>query len=113
MPAESKELKLGDRCPNCGGEMKPDPKHDSERLIKNHQAVAHDSRAHETYARSVRTKTEDEGVIYTCGTCGYSARLKDKSANGGRRRGSGNAAGSGAVDRRDETGDDYPNQGRP
>lgn len=106
MAPEVKELKIGDRCPIDGGEMKPDPKHDTDRLISAHRSVAHDQRAHENYARQLRAKVDDAGVIYSCVTCGYSARLKDTSAKGGRARGGAGNRNSGASggDRDDNQG---------
>jgi predicted RNA-binding Zn-ribbon protein involved in translation (DUF1610 family) len=74
------ELKAGDPCPNCGGQLAPNPRQSSERLIANHRAVAHDSRVTQDYERRVREKVAEHGELYSCTTCGYMARFKAAGA---------------------------------
>ena len=82
---EPKELRAGEPCPNCTGDLKPAPVPTDEQLVK-----LQDKENPITLARQYDTASAaqraDLGVLHRCVECGYQARFK---AEGGAGRGRG------------------------
>lgn len=83
MPA--KELKRGDPCPNCRGELKPayvPTDEEFARAVDKENPVALP-----LGADTANTKQREElGELHRCTTCGYQARFP-QTTNGGQARG--------------------------
>ncbi len=82
---EAKELKAGDACPNCTGELKPAPVPTDEQYAK-----AQDRENPIALARQFDTASPAQraelGALHRCVSCGYTARFK--GGDTGRTRGS-------------------------
>lgn len=80
------ELKAGDPCPNCQGELKPAPVPTDEQAAK-----ARDRENPIVLARQFDTATAEQraelGALHRCATCGYEARFKADGDGGKRSRG--------------------------
>jgi len=96
------ELKAGDPCPNCGGEMVPNAAQDPARLGELKKKNSPNPAAAARFADNVKEKADRFGLIYTCTRCGYSARLKDGNGSGAAR--SGDPARSGDTERSSDAG---------
>jgi len=80
---ESKELKAGDPCPACGGELVVDRAQHPDVAIERHRKVNPTNPALcLAYERDTRDKAAASGVIHTCARCGYQARFAEATAKG-------------------------------
>jgi hypothetical protein len=78
--ASDDKLQAGDPCPICGGEFKPDPEQDPDRLIDAKHRNSPNPDAAARYERRALEKVEREGVIHKCVECGYRTRFKTADA---------------------------------
>ncbi len=74
--AGPKELKHGDPCPNCGGDLTVDPRADPTTLAERHARNADKPDAAARYAAHVHETVAEHGLLYSCGRCPYQARFK-------------------------------------
>lgn len=73
--AETKELKRGDACPNCGGEFAPLLSQQSAALVDHHKRVAANPSASARYAEQLEEKVRVAGELEACRDCGYQHRF--------------------------------------
>lgn len=74
-----KELKPGDACPNCTGELKPAPvptAEQSARLADKENPIV----LERTFDTASPEQREKLGALHRCATCGYEARFKAEDA---------------------------------
>lgn len=72
---DSKALKAGDPCPQCGSDFVVDPMQEPHRLIERKRRNAASPSVADRFAESVREKVAEHGVIHLCPGCGYTARF--------------------------------------
>jgi hypothetical protein len=71
------ELKKGDACPNCGGTIAPDPRHDADRLIERYKGADHNDVNVARFTERTRQKVDTAGVMHACQSCGYQSRFQN------------------------------------
>lgn len=98
--AEENKLKVGDPCPDCGGEMRLDERQDAERLAEARLRNAANPANAQRYVEKLRAKVDEFGVMYACTRCPYRARLKDENDEGEADQGGAEPAAAGAPRRR-------------
>lgn len=77
---ESKELKAGDPCPSCGGDLVVDRAQHPDVIIERHRKVNPTNPALcVAYERDTKDKAAASGVIHACASCGYQARFAEAS----------------------------------
>lgn len=92
---EETTLKVGDPCPNCGGELTVDATQDVDRLVDRRKRNAASPAVAARYEERAREKAERFGTIHKCGRCSYTARLKaddDDAAAAGESKGNAKGA---------------------
>ena len=84
---EPKELKAGDPCPSCGGDLVVDRAQHPDVIIDRHRRVNPTNPALcAAYERDTREKAAASGVIHKCTSCGYQARFAEASSKGPAKR---------------------------
>ena len=73
---DPKELKKGDPCPNCGGELKPLPAMSPEEHARAYGRESQEGRP-EGVDTASPSQREALGELHKC-ACGYQARFADK-----------------------------------
>jgi hypothetical protein len=77
---DATELKAGDPCPSCGGEMVVDRAQHPDVAIEHHRKVNPTNPAVcVAYERDTRDKAAASGVIHACRSCRYQARFAEAS----------------------------------
>lgn len=79
---EPKELQAGDDCPNCGGELVVDQRLHPDTFLEEKRRTRQSDARFAQLERDVREKADEFGVIHTCPTCGYQARLPAEGDEG-------------------------------
>lgn len=74
------ELKPGDPCPTCAGELKVDTKSLPERAIARYKRRDHTAANVARFTEHVNEKAAADGVIHKCTDCGYTSRFPQQDA---------------------------------
>ena len=77
--SKATELKKGDACPRCGGELAADPRFSAANMVERYKGADHNDVNVARFTERVQKKEQESGAMHACRSCNYQARF----GNGG------------------------------